>query len=158
MFYENPSTRTMLEGFMVKEHLTFSDFESLFGFDKMNQGIPYEMLQACVVLYYDKINISRTIININNRSVCLEIMDNNNALIHIDFVSVTSIDIKFNYRTDNFPSIEFALKMMEKRWVRRSRNIDFTMSFPREVMMELISIMVSFLANLLWISYSSKDE
>ena len=33
MFLEGPSTRTMIEGFMIKRDRTFSEFESLIGFN-----------------------------------------------------------------------------------------------------------------------------
>ena len=158
MFYENPSTRTMLEGFMSKEGRTFSEFEGLFGFDKMSQGIPYEMLQACSLLYKDNCSgfEPRTTMTIYGYNIYLDIVDNNNAWIHIDFNHSTSMDFRYNYRVDNFPSIEIGVNILGKRHIRRSTNLDFSTAIPIDIMSEAIRTIVTFLTHLLWRTYYNK--
>ena len=160
MFYENPSTRTMLDGFMSKKGRSFEEFDGLFGFDKMSQGIPYEMLQACTLIYVDECTefVNRTGMTVSGYNIYLDIMDNNNAWIHIDFDYSTSMDFKFNYRVDNFPSIEIGINILDKRHIRRSVDIDFSTSIPREIMSEAIYAIVSFLTMLLWKTYCNRKE
>lgn len=150
----------MLEGFMSKKGRSFEEFESLFGFERMNQGIPYEMLQACTLLYKDECNSfeNRTIKTIFGYNIYLDILDNNNAWIHIDFDYSTSMDFKYNYRVDNFPSIEIGVNILDKRHIRRSTNLDYSTAIPSDVMYEAIKTIVSFLIQLLWNTYCDRKE
>lgn len=125
MFYERPSMKMMIDGMFIKKDLTYNDFKALFGFD-IKLGVPYKIMQAVTLKYVDTIienNISKFPFTsdcqrgdcTNNGYVLtsLEVIDYNNCVICVTYKNY-KYELRFNYRTDNYPAIEVSVADISK--------------------------------------------
>ena len=165
MFLEGPSTRTMIEGFMTKRDRTFSEFESLIGFNLFE--IEYELIQATTLLYYESQEAKAPCqigqMTIHGHNTFLKIKDNNNAILHIDLSSTESIELRYNYRTDNFPSINFRYTKSSEAVRVFARNINMSicnqdrlLKFDNTIISETLSDLSIYIPHLLWRTYQKK--
>lgn len=165
MFLEGPSTRTMIEGFMIKENRSFSEFESLIGFNLFE--IKYELLQATTLLYYEnqeaKASCQIGQMTIHGHNMYLWIKDNNNAVLHVDLSPTEDVELRYNYRTDNFPSINFkysrgssATRVWTRDINRSVCNQDQLLKFDPWIISEVLSDLSIYIPHLLWRVYQKK--
>lgn len=165
MFLEGPSTRTMIEGFMTKENRTFSEFEALIGFNLFE--IKYELIQATTLLYYESENLKTPCqigpMTIHGHNIFLKINDNNNAVLHIDLGPDEDVELRYNYRTDNFPSIGFKYAKKSSATRVYTRDIDMTvcnqdqlLKFDPNIISGVLSDLSIYIPQLLWRIYQKK--
>ena len=158
MFLEGPSTRSLIEGFMVKTNRKFEDFQSLIGFNI--RDLSYELIQATALLYYEyqesKAPCEIGQMTINQDNIYIKYIDNNIAIIHIDFFNNGSINIKFNYRTDNFPG--FNIIYFNGSYVSMAdvRSISSDNVIPTNAILNTISDINIYIPHLLWHIYKKK--
>lgn len=158
MFLERPSTRKSIEGFMTKPNRDFGEFQSLTGFNLTE--LSYELIQATTLLYYESENVKAPCkigqMTIHNHNIILKIIDNNNAILHIDFFDHSSVDIDYNYRTDNFPG--FNIYYFSGSFVARDNvmKITNTSAIPKDFILEVLSDISVYIPHLLWRVYKKK--
>ena len=163
MFLEGPSTRTMIEGFMSKEDRTFSEFEALIGFNLFE--IKYELIQTTTLLYHEAEDLKTPCqigqMNIHGHNIFLKIKDNNNAVLHIDLSPTEDVELRYNYRTDNFPSINLKHTRLSKATRVYTRDIDRNIcsrisNIDHTAIMEILSDLSIYIPHLLWRVYQKK--
>ena len=164
MFYEQPSMRMMIDGFFAKKGRTYNEFQGLFGFDKIKTGVPYEMIQACTLVYVDTMKNqyppyeTEEFISDNMSIIYLSVEDYNNATLHIEFPNGKRYELKYMYRSDNFPAIEWVQIIGKKRIVKHFRELVPECGLSNEVLIEVANLIVKFLTNLLYKAYEVCHE
>lgn len=158
MFLENPSMKSMLDGFMTKKGRPYSDFEGLFGFDKIKTGLPFEILQACTLTFVDTMNWyapydTDVITYSNGQSVYLHIEDYNNASMIITINSNTTIVLNYMYRTDNFPAIEVIKHVGKSRKIYHIKDIVIGCGIDEELVLNITSLVIPYLTSILYDAY-----
>lgn len=158
MFLEGPSTRTMLDGFMIKKNREFGEFQSLVGFNLSE--LSYELIQATTLLYFESLDIKTPCqigqMTVHQHNIYINILDNNNAILHIDFFSHSSVDIKYNYRTDNFAT--FNVTYISGNYVARDSvaRLSRSTSIPSDAMLAVLSDISTYIPHLLWRTYQKR--
>lgn len=163
MFYEQPSMRMMIDGFFAKKDRTYNEFEGLFGFDKIKTGVPYEMMQACTLVYVDAKNEyppyeTEEFVNDDGDSISLRVEDYNNAILILDFKDGTHYEANYMYRSDNFPAIEWIQIIGKKRIVKHFRELVPGCGLSNEVLIKSSNLIIKFLTHLLYKAYEVYHE
>ena len=164
MFYEQPSMRMMIDGFFTNKDRTYNEFEGLFGFDKIKTGVPYEMMQACTLVYVDNNKDgyppyeTDEFVNDDDDSISLRVEDYNNATLIIDYKDGTHYELNYMYRSDNFPSVEFVQTIGKRRIVKHFRELVPGCGLSESTLIKTSDLIIKFLTHLLYKSYEVYHE
>lgn len=164
MFYEQPSMRMMIDGFFAKKDRTYNEFEGLFGFDKIKTGVPYEMMQACTLVYVDAMKNQYPPYETDEfrtddlSAIILSVEDYNNATLHIELPDGKAYEVKYMYRSDNFPAIEWIQIIGKKRIVKHFRELVPGCGLSNEILIKTSDLIVRFLTHLLYKAYEVYHE
>lgn len=163
MFYEQPSMRMMIDGFFEKKDRTLKDFEGLFGFDRIKTGVPYEIMQASTLVYVNTIGWyppyeTEEYVDADRNSISLNVEDYNNAALIIDLKDGKHYELKYMYRSDNYPAIEFVTIDGKRRFVKHFREFVPGCGLPEDLLIKISILIVEFLAKLLYEAYGVCHE
>lgn len=173
MFYEQPSMKSILDGFFSTKGKTKDDIKALFGFDSVHTGLPYNMLQACTLKFFElvakeanKDKVYRFVKKCAFGEVIIGLVfeDYNNASYICCISDKDKYKINFNYRTDNFPSIGISTTMGGTRYIRHltinqeAFNDCSPFCVPTEHVLTIINGLIEVLVDMLYKAYEVYHE
>lgn len=160
MFYEQPSMKMIIDGFFQNKNHTYKEFEALFGFDKIKTGLPYEMLQACTVVYVENCvkEFPYELLIDNEVKILFNAKDSASAFIRIFLNDGVEWELRYFYRTDNFPSIEI-IRTDKEGWIPfRVRDLVQGCGVPLSDILNITGVLIPFLTQLLYKAYGEYHE
>lgn len=173
MFYEQPSMKSILDGFFSTKGKTKDDIKALFGFDSVHTGLPYNMLQACTLKFFELVvkqpnkNTAYHFVKkcaFGEVTVGLVFEDYNYASYIFYISNKDRYKIDFNYRTDNFPSIGIATPLGGTRYIRHltinqeAFNDCSPFYVPTEHVLTIINGLIEVLVDMLYRAYEVYHE
>lgn len=160
MYYGLPSSKTLLEGFLSRKGLTYNDMRALFGFNPI-EIIPYNFIQAVTALYnetHNKNNLYPYYYQFINQGsgqiIELQIKNEFNAIISIAS-NDRNFEIRYPYKTDNFPCYEIYDKDIGNIYFVKELNIR---DLPKNIAFSLKEWITCFFANILYLIYGVYHE
>lgn len=173
MFYEQPSMKSILDGFFSTKGKTKNDIKALFGFDSVHTGLPYNMLQACTLKFFEQIakepnkdklyHFGQYLTAFDSIIIGLVFKDYNNAEFIIYLDNKNKYVLGFNYRTDNFPSVSITMPEGKTIYIRHltiNQKVinDCGVCVPTESILTIINGLIYALTDMLFRAYEVYHE